>query len=71
MLEEIERQSKDQEEKIEEYIELQSRMKAKSAVVTRELTEMAKIFRAFQKKYEVGGRTVFAKTLKFYLDALS
>ena len=71
MLEEIERQTKDQEEKIEEYIELQSRIKAKSAVVTRELTEMAKIFRAFEKKYEVGGRTVFTKTLKFYLDALS
>ena len=45
-------------------------MKAKSARVTKEKTEMAKIFKAFVKKHETGGRTVFVKTLKFYLDSL-
>jgi hypothetical protein len=32
---------------------------------------MANIFRAFQKKYEGGGRTVFKNSLEFYLDALN
>ena len=31
---------------------------------------MVKIFKAFVKKHEADGRTVFIKTLKFYLDSL-
>ena len=62
-LEEIERQTQGFGEQAEECIELQSKIKAKSAVVTRELSEMANIFRAFEKKYEGSGRTVFSKTL--------
>ena len=38
--------------------------------MTKEKTEMANIFKAFVKKHEVGGRAVFIKTLKFYLDSL-
>jgi hypothetical protein len=45
-------------------------MRAKSARVTKELNEMANIFKAFVKKHEADGRTVFIKSLKFYLDSL-
>ena len=31
---------------------------------------MANIFKAFVKKHELNGRTVFIKTLQFYLDSL-
>ena len=75
MVEEIERQTKSQGEKLEwqadQYIELALRIKTKSAVVTRELAEMGDLFRAFQKKHEADGKTVFTKTLQFYLDALN
>jgi len=71
MMQEIERKTKECAVQAEECIELQSKIKAKSAVVTRELTEMANIFKVFSKKYGHGGKTVFAKTLEFYLDALN
>ncbi len=32
---------------------------------------MADMFKAFQKKHEVDGKTVFKKSLQFYLDALN
>ena len=39
-------------------------------VAARELNDVAKIFRVFWDKHQHGGRTVFSKTLEFYLDAL-
>ena len=32
---------------------------------------MGDLFKAFQKKHEVDGKTVFKKSLQFYLDALN
>ena len=54
----------------EEYVELLHIIKVKSAKVKLEQAEMVKIFKAFVKKHEADGRTVFIKTLKFYLDSL-
>jgi hypothetical protein len=71
MMQEIETKTNRCAEQAEECIELQSKIKVKSAVVTRELAEMANIFRDFSKKYGDGSKTVFAKTLEFYLDALN
>ena len=75
MVEEIERQIQHQGEKlawqIEEYIKLSEKVKAKSVIVTRELAEMGDLFKAFQKKHEENGKTVFKKSLQFYLDALN
>ena len=38
--------------------------------MTKEKTEMAILFKTFVKKHEVNGRTVFIKTLQFYLESL-
>ena len=46
------------------------KVKPKIAMAARELADAAKIFKAFQKKHEAGGRQVFTKKLDYYLDAL-
>ena len=73
IIEEIAQMEKDLEGKQglpEEYVELLHLIKAKSAKVKLEQAEMVKFFKAFVKKHEADGRTVFIKTLKFYLDSL-
>ena len=46
------------------------KVKPKIVVAARELADAAKIFKAFQKKHETGGKQVFTKKLDYYLDAL-
>ena len=54
----------------EEYEELKIRVKPKILLASRELADVVKILRDFQNKHGADGKTVFAKTLQFYLDAL-
>ena len=39
-------------------------------LASRELTDAVKILREFENKHGAVGKTVFTKTLQFYLDAL-
>ena len=45
-------------------------VKPKILVASRELAGAVNILRDFQNKHGAGGKTVFAKTLQFYLDEL-
>ena len=63
LLEEIENQNKSNLEKysylIEEFEELMRRVRPKMIVITNQFTDIANIFRAFQKKHEDSGISVF------------
>ena len=55
----------------DEYISLHHRIKAKSLRVKQEQAEMKQLLKEFEKKHQAGGRPVFIKTLRFYLDSLN
>ena len=50
---------------------MHQRIKAKSAKVENEKTEMENMLKEFDQKHKDGGRPVFIKSLKFYLDCLN
>ena len=54
----------------DEYISLHQRIKAKSAKVEKEKTEMENMLKEFEQKHKDDGRPVFINSLKFYLDSL-
>ena len=56
---------------IDDYITLRKTIKAKSARVEKEQTEMEHLIREFEKKHRAGGRPAFVKRLDFYLDSLN
>ncbi len=55
----------------ETYIDFVHKVKAKSIRIQKERTEMEQIFKDFVKKHEAVGRSVFRKSLEFYLDSLN
>jgi hypothetical protein len=40
-------------------------------MASREITNVVNILRDFQTKHAAGGKSVFSKTLQFYLNALN
>jgi hypothetical protein len=68
---EIENQNQAEDSReLEEFKELIKKVTPKMIVASRELTELTNIFGAFWDKHQYGGRTVFFRTLEFYMDAL-
>ena len=55
---------------IDEYISLHKKLKAKGARIKKEKFEMEQILKEFKKNRESDGRSVFVKSLDFYLEAL-
>ena len=55
---------------IKELEELKNKVKPKIFKASKELTDVANIFKNFCNKHQNGGKTVFAKKLEFYLNEL-
>ena len=61
---------KRQSMRADDYISLHQRIKAKSARISKEKTEMENMLKEFEQKHKDDGRPVFINSLKFYLDSL-